>query len=57
MALGLFPAAPGMVELAVTPRHGIAADLMGAFVIGFGREFRPGAGPFPVRTVGLGHWA
>lgn len=39
MALGLFLAAPGMIELAVTPRHGIAADLVGAFLIGFGWEF------------------
>ena len=39
MATGLFLAAPGMVELAITPRHGIAIDLMGAVLIGFGWEF------------------
>lgn len=39
MAVGMFLAAPGMVELAVTPRHGIAVDLVGAMLIGFGWEF------------------
>jgi predicted MFS family arabinose efflux permease len=39
MAIGLFLAAAGMIELAITPRHGIAADLIGAFVIGFEWEF------------------
>ena len=39
MAIGLFLAAAGMIELAITPRHGIAVDLIGAFVIGFGWEF------------------
>lgn len=39
MAIGMFVAAPGMIELAVTPRHGIAIDLLGAFLIGFGWEF------------------
>lgn len=38
MAVGMFLAAPGMIELAVTPRHGIAIDLMGALLIGFGWE-------------------
>lgn len=39
MSIGLFLAAPGMIELAITPRHGIAVDLMGAMLIGFGWEF------------------
>jgi len=39
MAVGLFLAAPGMIELAVTPRHGMFVDLMGAMLIGFGWEF------------------
>ena len=39
MATGLFLAAAGMIELAITPYHGIAVDLIGAFVIGFGWEF------------------
>ena len=39
MALGMFLAAPGMIVLAVTPHHGIALDLMGALLIGFGWEF------------------
>ena len=39
MAIGLFLAAAGMIELGITPRHGIAVDLIGAFVIGFGWEF------------------
>ena len=39
MAMGMFLAAPGMIILAVTPHHGIAIDLMGALLIGFGWEF------------------
>ena len=39
MAMGMFLAAPGMIVLAVTPHHGIAIDLMGALLIGFGWEF------------------
>lgn len=39
MAVGLFLAAPGMVVLAVTPQHGLAVDLLGAVMIGFGWEF------------------
>ncbi len=39
MATGLFLAAPGMAILALTPRHGIAVDLLGAALIGFGWEF------------------
>jgi predicted MFS family arabinose efflux permease len=39
MAIGLFLAAPGMIELAITPSHGMAVDLMGALLIGFGWEF------------------
>ena len=39
MAIGLFLAAPGMVVLALTPEHGIAVDLLGAALIGFGWEF------------------
>ena len=39
MGVGLMLAAPGMVELAITPRHGIVIDVMGAMLIGFGWEF------------------
>lgn len=39
MAAGLFLAAPGMIVLAITPHHGILADLFGAMLIGFGWEF------------------
>jgi MFS family permease len=39
MAIGLFLAAPGMIVLAITPRHGMAIDLVGALMIGFGWEF------------------
>lgn len=39
MAIGMFLAAPGMAVLAITPHHGIAIDLLAAFVIGFGWEF------------------
>lgn len=39
MGVGLLLAVPGMVELAITPRHGIAIDLIGAMLIGFGWEF------------------
>lgn len=39
MGIGLLLAAPGMIELAITPRHGIAVDLLGAMLIGFGWEF------------------
>lgn len=39
MGVGLLLAAPGMIELAITPRHGIAIDLLGAMMIGFGWEF------------------
>ena len=50
MALGMFLAAPGMIELAITPRHGIAVDLMGAFLIGFGWEFVFIAGQATIAT-------
>lgn len=39
MATGLLLAAAGMVLLAVTPRHGIVIDVVGAALIGFGWEF------------------
>lgn len=39
MATGLLLAAPGMVTLAITPRHGLLIDLVAAAVIGFGWEF------------------
>lgn len=39
MAIGLLLAAAGMVLLAVTPRHGIVIDVVGAALIGFGWEF------------------
>lgn len=39
MATGLLLAAPGMIVLAVTPRHGLPIDLLGAMLIGFGWEF------------------
>ena len=39
MGVGLMLAAPGMVELAITPRHGIVIDVTGAMLIGFGWEF------------------
>lgn len=39
MAIGLLLAAPGMVSLAITPRHGLPVDLLAAAVIGFGWEF------------------
>ena len=39
MAIGLLLAAPGMVGLAITPRHGLPIDLLAAAVIGFGWEF------------------
>ncbi len=39
MATGLLLAAPGMVSLAVTPRHGLPIDLLAAAAIGFGWEF------------------
>jgi len=39
MATGLFLAAAGMIELAITQNHGFVVDLIGAFVIGFGWEF------------------
>ncbi|MGV1005189.1 MAG: MFS transporter [Candidatus Nanopelagicales bacterium] len=50
MAAGLFLAAPGMIELAVTPRHGMAIDLMGALLIGFGSEFVFMSGQMTVAT-------
>lgn len=39
MATGLLLAALGMVLLAVTPRHGLTIDVIGAVLIGFGWEF------------------
>lgn len=39
MAIGLLLAAPGMISLAITPRHGLPIDLVAAALIGFGWEF------------------
>ena len=39
MATGLLLAAPGMISLAITPRHGLPVDLVAAAAIGFGWEF------------------
>lgn len=39
MAYGLLLAAPGLILLGVTPRHGLAIDLVAAVLIGFGWEF------------------
>ncbi len=39
MATGLFLAAIGMILLSVTPEQGIAVDVFGATLIGFGWEF------------------
>lgn len=39
MATGLALAAPGIVLLAITPQHGLAIDIVGAVLIGFGWEF------------------
>jgi len=50
MAIGFFIAAPGMIELAVTPHNGMAIDLMGALVIGFGWEFVYISGQMTVAT-------
>ena len=50
MAIGLLLAAPGMIELAITPRHGMAIDLVGALMIGFGWEFVFISGQMTVAT-------
>lgn len=39
MAVRSVPRRTGNIELAVTPRHGMFVDLMGAMLIGFGWEF------------------
>lgn len=39
MAYGLLLAAPGLILLGVTPRHGLPIDVVAAVLIGFGWEF------------------